>query len=104
MVVIEQELKKLRRPNGGYVYICEIMDNEFISLEPIPSKLLSYLLTNKGKVVTIDACITHLWGAQYIYGRRNKLRVNLTKIRKFLIGCGVGLEIVRIGNDEVYIK
>ncbi|MBN1993040.1 MAG: response regulator transcription factor [Anaerolineae bacterium] len=54
-------------------------DGETISLTPLESQLLDYLMLNVGHVLTIEAIIEHVWGAEG--GDRDMLRQLVHRLR-----------------------
>ncbi|GAB4434574.1 MAG: response regulator transcription factor [Anaerolineae bacterium] len=52
---------------------------EVISLTPLESRLLDYLMLNAGQVLTIEALISHVWGAEG--GDRDMLRQLVRRLR-----------------------
>jgi DNA-binding response OmpR family regulator len=58
-----------------------------ISLTPLESRLLDYLILNAGHVLTADAIIAHVWGAEG--GERDMLRQLVHRLRlKVSQACG----------------
>ncbi len=56
-----------------------IGDGEPVPLTPLESRLLDYLMLNAGHVLTADAIITHVWGAEG--GDRDMLRQLVHRLR-----------------------
>lgn len=52
---------------------------ELISLTPLESRLLDYLMINAGQVLTIETLISHIWGAEG--GDRDMLRQLVRRLR-----------------------
>ena len=52
---------------------------EAVSLTPLESRLLDYLMLNAGHVLTAEAIITHVWGAEG--GDRDMLRQLVHRLR-----------------------
>lgn len=52
---------------------------ELISLTPLESRLLDYLMINAGQVMTIETLISHIWGAEG--GDRDMLRQLVRRLR-----------------------
>jgi DNA-binding response OmpR family regulator len=52
---------------------------EVISLTPLESRLLDYLMLNAGQVLTIETLINHVWGAEG--GDRDMLRQLVRRLR-----------------------
>lgn len=52
---------------------------ELISLTPLESRLLDYLMINAGQVMTIETLISHVWGAEG--GDRDMLRQLVRRLR-----------------------
>ena len=64
---------------------------ETISLTPLESRLLDYLMLNAGHVLTAEAIITHVWGAEG--GDRDMLRQLVHRLRlKVSQACGAGAD------------
>lgn len=53
---------------------------KFVSLTPLESRLLRYLMINAGQVLTADAIITQVWGADG--GDRDMLRQLVRRLRR----------------------
>ncbi|MGL4774228.1 MAG: response regulator transcription factor [Clostridium sp.] len=51
-------------------------------------KILSYLIENKGKIVSRDALMEHLWKSDFFVDD-STLSVNVTRLRKKLEGIGI---------------
>jgi DNA-binding response OmpR family regulator len=61
--------------------------SEPVSLTPLESRLLDYLMLNAGHVLTADAIIDHVWGAEG--GERDMLRQLVHRVRsKVAQACG----------------
>ena len=58
----------------------QIGPNKPISLTPLETRLLRYLMTNAGHVLTADAIITQVWGADG--GDRDMLRQLVRRLRR----------------------
>jgi DNA-binding response OmpR family regulator len=56
-----------------------IGQGEVVSLTPLESRLLDYLLLNAGHVLTTDAIISHVWGSEG--GERDMLRQLVRRLR-----------------------
>jgi DNA-binding response OmpR family regulator len=64
---------------------------EAVSLTPLESRLLDYLVLNVGHVLTAEAIITHVWGAEG--GDRDMLRQLVHRLRlKIARACGKGTD------------
>jgi DNA-binding response OmpR family regulator len=64
-----------------------IGDGDPVSLTPLESRLLDYLMLNAGHVLTAGAIITHVWGAEG--GDRDMLRQLVHRLRgKIIKACG----------------
>ena len=64
---------------------------EAVSLTPLESRLLDYLMLNAGHVLTAEAIITHVWGAEG--GDRDMLRQLVHRLRlKIAQACGTGAD------------
>ncbi|GAA0703466.1 response regulator transcription factor [Paraclostridium ghonii] len=62
------------------VYSC---DNENIKLSPKEFALLEYLITNKGRVVSAEELIEHVWDSdEYMFS--NAVKVHISTLRKKL--------------------
>jgi len=59
---------------------------EPVSLAPLESRLLEYLMLNAGHVVTMEAIIDHVWGPEG--GDRDMLRQLVRRLRQKLALCG----------------
>jgi DNA-binding response OmpR family regulator len=71
-----------------------IGDGETVSLTPLENRLLDYLMLNAGHVLTAEAIIDHVWGAEG--GDRDMLRQLVHRLRvKIAQACG---------SDAVYIE
>lgn len=63
-------------------------NNESIEVTKNEMKILSYLLKNKGKIVSRESLMTYLWDCE-MFVDDNTLSVNMTRIRKKLESIGV---------------
>lgn len=70
-----------------------IQEGEPITLTPLESRLLDYLLTNTGIVLTADAIIDHVWGPEG--GDRGMLRQVIHRLRS---------KIEPDPSDPIYIE
>jgi DNA-binding response OmpR family regulator len=70
-----------------------IGDAEPIALTALEGSLLDYLIINSGQILTIDALIDHVWGAQG--GDRDMLRQLVRRLRR---------KIEADPTNPVYIK
>lgn len=62
-----------------------------ISLTPLESRLLDYLMINTGQVLTAESIIDHVWG--YEGGDRDMLRQLVHRLRQKIVqACGPGAE------------
>jgi len=61
-------------------------DGEAVSLAPLESRLLEYLMLNAGHVVTMEAIIDHVWGPEG--GDRDMLRQLVRRLRQKIALCG----------------
>lgn len=59
-----------------------LLNNESIHLTPVEYKILSFLATNSGKVVTHTVLMTHVWGPFSDTTNNKILRVNMANIRR----------------------
>jgi DNA-binding response OmpR family regulator len=67
-----------------------------VLLTPLESRLLDYLLLNQGHILTADAIIGHVWGAEG--GERDMLRQLVRRLRAKIAGAAHGT------GHEVYIE
>ena len=68
-----------------------ISGGEAVSLTPLESRLLDYLMLNAGHVLTAEAIITHVWGAEG--GDRDMLRQLVHRLRlKVTQACSAGAD------------
>lgn len=58
----------------------QVSQGQPISLTPLETRLLRYLMTNAGHVLTADAIITQVWGAEG--GDRDMLRQLVRRLRR----------------------
>jgi DNA-binding response OmpR family regulator len=65
-----------------------IGQGEVVSLTPLECRLLDYLLLNAGHVLTTDAIISHVWGAEG--GERDMLRQLVRRLRIKMAGAARG--------------
>lgn len=63
-------------------------NNESLELTKNDVKILSYLINNKGSIVSRDALMEHLWKADYFVDD-STLSVNITRLRKKLEEIGI---------------
>jgi DNA-binding response OmpR family regulator len=64
---------------------------EAVSLTPLENRLLDYMMLNAGHVLTAQAIIDHVWGAEG--GDRDMLRQLVRRLRgKMAQACGVGAD------------
>lgn len=59
-----------------------------VLLTPLESRLLDYLLLNQGHILTADAIIGHVWGAEG--GERDMLRQLVRRLRAKIAGAATG--------------
>jgi DNA-binding response OmpR family regulator len=52
---------------------------ELVALTPLESRLLAYLMSNPGQILTLEALIDHVWGAEG--GDRDMLRQLIRRLR-----------------------
>jgi len=52
-----------------------------LNLSPVEYRLLAYLATNAGRVITQDLLLEHVWGAEYV-GESHLLQVNINRLRR----------------------
>ena len=63
-------------------------NNESLELTKNDVKILSYLINNKGSIVSRDTLMEHLWKADYFVDD-STLSVNITRLRKKLEEIGI---------------
>jgi DNA-binding response OmpR family regulator len=79
-----------------------IGEREGVSLTPLESRLLDYLILNAGHILTADAIINHVWGAEG--GDRDMLRQLVHRLRlKIAQASDVGEE-EPMSASSVYIE
>lgn len=76
--VLEYGDMKLNLSNGTIVY-----NDKVIELTKNELKILSYLIKNRGKIVSRESLINYLWNCE-MFIDDNTLSVNVTRIRKKL--------------------
>lgn len=81
--VLEYGDMKLNLSNGTIVY-----NDKVIELTKNELKILSYLIKNRGKIVSRESLINYLWNCE-MFIDDNTLSVNVTRIRKKLEEIGV---------------
>lgn len=74
---------KLNLSNATVIY-----DDKEIELTKNEVKILSYLIENKGSIVSREALMEYLWKADYFVDD-STLSVNITRLRKKLEGIGI---------------
>ncbi|SKC76902.1 response regulator transcription factor [Maledivibacter halophilus] len=87
---------KLNLLNGSIIYkgnTDQLTKNEI--------KILSYLIKNKGTIVSREALMEHLWNS-YVFIDDNTLSVNITRLRKTLEDIGVK-DVIETRRDLGYI-
>ncbi len=62
---------------------------EVVSLTPLESRLLDYLMINPGQILTIESLISHVWGAEG--GDRDMLRQLVHRLRSKMAQLSPGL-------------
>ncbi len=67
-----------------------VAGSEVVSLTPLESRLLDYLMLNVGHVLTAEALIDHVWGAGG--GDRDMLRQLVHRLRSKIAQCLAALE------------
>jgi DNA-binding response OmpR family regulator len=72
------------------------------SLTPLESRLLDYLLLNAGHVLTADAIISHVWGAEG--GERDMLRQLVRRLRAKVAQAAEGAAGRTGLTSQVYIE
>jgi DNA-binding response OmpR family regulator len=66
-------------------------EGEIVSVTPLETRLLDYLMLNSGHILTAEAIITHVWGAEG--GDRDMLRQLVHRLRlKMALAYGYGEE------------
>ena len=81
--VLEYGDMKLNLSNGTIVY-----NDKVIELTKNELKILSYLIKNRGKIVSRESLINYLWNCE-MFIDDNTLSVNVTRIRKKLEEIGL---------------
>lgn len=81
--VLEYKEMKLNLSNGTVIY-----DNKTIEITKNELKILSYLIKNKGKIVSREKLMNYLWDCE-MFIDDNTLSVNVTRIRKKLEEIGI---------------
>jgi len=64
-----------------------LLDGRELALTGTEYKILSYLVVNAGRVVTLDQMLVKVWGDEYI-GDKHLLQVNVARLRKRLNDSG----------------
>ena len=74
---------------------------EAVSLTPLESRLLDYLMLNAGHILTAEAIIEHVWGAEG--GDRDMLRQLVHRLRgKLAQACDIGGD--EVDSSSAYIE
>lgn len=82
----------------------QVKDGEPISLTPLESRLLDYLMVNAGHVLTTDAVVDHVWGPdrasrnmlrQLVHRLRNKIEADPSDPAYIETVPGIGYGLVR---------
>ncbi|MCD2501197.1 response regulator transcription factor [Clostridium sp. NSJ-145] len=81
--VLEYGDMKLNLSNGTIIY-----NDKVIELTKNELKILSYLIKNRGKIVSRESLINYLWNCE-MFIDDNTLSVNVTRIRKKLEEIGL---------------
>lgn len=81
--VLEYKEMKLNLSNGTVTY-----DRKTIEITKNELKILSYLIKNKGKIVSREKLMNYLWDCE-MFIDDNTLSVNVTRIRKKLEEIGL---------------
>lgn len=81
--VLEYKEMKLNLSNGTVTY-----DSQTIEITKNELKILSYLIKNKGKIVSREKLMNYLWDCE-MFIDDNTLSVNVTRIRKKLEEIGL---------------
>ncbi len=63
-----------------------------VSLTPLESRLLGYMMVNSGQILTIEALIQHVWGAQG--GDRDMLRQLVRRLRGKIAQAGESAPLI----------
>ena len=81
--VLEYGDMKLNLSNGTIVY-----NDKVIELTKNELKILSYLIKNRGKIVSRESLINYLWNCE-MFIDDNTLSVNMNRLRKKLEDIGL---------------
>ena len=81
--VLEYNDMKVNLSNGTVSY-----NNETVEITKNELKILSYLIKNKGKIVSREKLMNYLWDCE-MFIDDNTLSVNVTRIRKKLEELGL---------------
>ena len=81
--VLEYKDMKLNLSNGTVIY-----DSKTIEITKNELKILSYLIKNKGRIVSREKLMNYLWDCE-MFIDDNTLSVNVTRIRKKLEEIGL---------------
>ena len=81
--VLEYKDMKVNLSNGTVIY-----DDKTIEITKNELKILSYLIKNKGKIVSREKLMNYLWDCE-MFIDDNTLSVNVTRIRKKLEEIGL---------------
>src|SRR5579872_4796389 len=55
-----------------------------LKLKPVPMKLLLFLLEHRGKLVSREEIVDHIWGKEVFLDTDNSINVAISKIRQVL--------------------
>ena len=81
--ILEYKDMKVNLSNGTVIY-----DDKTIEITKNELKILSYLIKNKGKIVSRENLMNYLWDCE-MFIDDNTLSVNVTRIRKKLDEIGI---------------
>lgn len=81
--ILEYKDMKVNLSNGTVIY-----DDKTIEITKNELKILSYLIKNKGKIVSREKLMNYLWDCE-MFIDDNTLSVNVTRIRKKLDEIGI---------------
>ena len=81
--ILEYKDMKVNLSNGTVIY-----DDKTIEITKNELKILSYLIKNKGKIVSREKLMNYLWDCE-MFIDDNTLSVNVTRIRKKLEEIGL---------------
>ena len=94
--VLEYGDMKLNLSNGTIIY-----NDKVIELTKNELKILSYLIKNRGKIVSRESLINYLWNCE-MFIDDNTLTVNMTRLRNKLEELGLK-ELIETKRGQGYI-